>query len=917
MAEFIDNISELVQVKADMKAALIYKNSEPEGGMRTYAEAIRKISGEVDTASSCTITFPDSIAVDVIKGGVNITDDIVVNGVATVDKVDEPLNVNVLELRSVTYIIRDHAYLSNMISKIPLTHTYEADLTFDYGYEADEVIVMVNGVNVTSTTYKDNKINITNVDGDISISVSAKIKYYNIEYNLDLTTSSNTVNKINEGGAYNTTLIVPQYFEITTINVVMNGEDVTDTVYSNGTISIADVTGDIVITAKATNIVYTVTYNLENATSTNTSVDVLAGKSYSTLLTKNSTCTDIEVSVTMNDEDWTNINIENGIVLIDTVIGDIIINARGYVIELEQYQTLEHYTKVDIDDIKIGQSLDVMLVSARKENGYVLGIDNDQEVKYGNGFDNMILLQHKAADVANDQKFQLTLSKHQDTRTEDVYGDVLQHFEASGTVHNINVVKIQSSISGYDLYSFSGNLSIERNVTRTGRISITFTGKTFPQTIYGKVYAQSGSGKMTLNGSTVVTQSTNNTVTSLSNFSPITVTSNMSNIDVELGPHTYVLGSRNFRIWFAVPVDTTVNEKIGEETYNVGDPYFKLTSKTTGLHANNDDSGVSTWTNEPNENKFSLITPISISDSNISTGTFEQNNPCIFRFKNQNDKYLTASDILSPTYYSATESADNIWYLYKPNTAGWSTEYVSITKHLNRSTLTNPVNSVKYGESYESDITFDTGTVLIEFIVTMHGHDITSAVLSNNHINIPYVTGPIDISVLYVNEDDVRHLTYELTDVWGITSKTGYFPQLSNDSFDAILDGRKYSAVVSFDSTESHTLSANNYNITVSPAENKYMKVVDCVVIMQGVEYTDMFDYNTQTLTIPNTQGDITVRMAGAKIVGYVDNTYYDSDSSDNHIMIDSDALPGAGYNAKFDAFGSTVPGFDTVITTF
>ncbi len=44
MGTFVENLAELASVKQDIKEALIEKNSNPTGGMNTYARAIRNIS---------------------------------------------------------------------------------------------------------------------------------------------------------------------------------------------------------------------------------------------------------------------------------------------------------------------------------------------------------------------------------------------------------------------------------------------------------------------------------------------------------------------------------------------------------------------------------------------------------------------------------------------------------------------------------------------------------------------------------------------------------------------------------------------------------------------------------------------------------------------------------------------------------
>lgn len=75
---------------------------------------------------------------------------------------------------------------------------------------------------------------------------------YQITNNLTFVTNSNTDTDVIGGSSYTGTLTAASGYELTTVTVTMGGIDVTSTVYSNGVINIASVTGNIVITATAT-----------------------------------------------------------------------------------------------------------------------------------------------------------------------------------------------------------------------------------------------------------------------------------------------------------------------------------------------------------------------------------------------------------------------------------------------------------------------------------------------------------------------------------------------------------------------------------------------------------------------------------------------------------------------------------------
>ena len=62
-------------------------------------------------------------------------------------------------------------------------------------------------------------------------------------------TNSNSATTAREGTSYSATLTADSGYSITTITITMGGTDITSTAYSNGTITISEVTGDIAITA--------------------------------------------------------------------------------------------------------------------------------------------------------------------------------------------------------------------------------------------------------------------------------------------------------------------------------------------------------------------------------------------------------------------------------------------------------------------------------------------------------------------------------------------------------------------------------------------------------------------------------------------------------------------------------------------
>lgn len=75
---------------------------------------------------------------------------------------------------------------------------------------------------------------------------------YTVTNNLTDVTNNNISTRVVQGGSYLATLTATSGYTINSVTITMGGVNVTGTAYSSGTISIANVTGNIVITAVAT-----------------------------------------------------------------------------------------------------------------------------------------------------------------------------------------------------------------------------------------------------------------------------------------------------------------------------------------------------------------------------------------------------------------------------------------------------------------------------------------------------------------------------------------------------------------------------------------------------------------------------------------------------------------------------------------
>ena len=155
--------------------------------------------------------------------------------------------------------------VSNNLSQVEYGDSYTATIAADAGKELTSVVIKMGGVDITSTAYTagSGAINIAKVTGAVTITAVAIMPSvtYTITLNLTNCASSNTATSIAENASYTTTLSpTGGYKKLGTITVTMGGVDISASAVSGSTITIAKVTGDIVITCEAviTNIIDTI-----------------------------------------------------------------------------------------------------------------------------------------------------------------------------------------------------------------------------------------------------------------------------------------------------------------------------------------------------------------------------------------------------------------------------------------------------------------------------------------------------------------------------------------------------------------------------------------------------------------------------------------------------------------------------------
>ena len=153
--------------------------------------------------------------------------------------------------------------ISNGTTQVDYGERYTATLTPDNGKMLTSVMVEMGGVDISSSAVSGGDISIVKVTSDVTITAVASVPSvtYTITLNLTNVASSNTATSISENASYTTTLSpTGGYKKLGTITVTMGGVDISTSAVSGSTITIAKVTGDIVITCAAviTNIIDTI-----------------------------------------------------------------------------------------------------------------------------------------------------------------------------------------------------------------------------------------------------------------------------------------------------------------------------------------------------------------------------------------------------------------------------------------------------------------------------------------------------------------------------------------------------------------------------------------------------------------------------------------------------------------------------------
>ena len=150
-----------------------------------------------------------------------------------------------------------HCSSSNAATSVEYGGSYSATITAAQGYMLTGALVSITmgGADITATAYSNGTISIPSVTGNlvIAISAAAQATTYSVTNTLTGCLNSNGATSVLENASYTATITADSGYSLTgaTVQITMGGTDITSSAYSNGTISIASVNGNLVITVTA------------------------------------------------------------------------------------------------------------------------------------------------------------------------------------------------------------------------------------------------------------------------------------------------------------------------------------------------------------------------------------------------------------------------------------------------------------------------------------------------------------------------------------------------------------------------------------------------------------------------------------------------------------------------------------------
>ena len=238
-----------------------------------------------------------------------------------------------------------------------------------------------------------------------------------------------------------------------------------------------------------------------------------------------------------------------------------------------------------------------------------------------------------------------------------------------------------------------------------------------------------------------------------------------------------------------------------------------------------------------------------------------------------------------------------------------SQTYYNIINNIPNCTTNNSDNLVLKDSSYKATISPKSGYDITSITVTMGGVDVTSTVLSGHVINIPKVTGNVNINVITREIENYR-ITNKLTNC---TNSNSASTILKNGSYSGTIVSNEgynlYSIIVTMDEADITASSVSGNSINIPKVTGDVIITAVCTTEVSDIIY-DNGALNKGTLKLKNATAEsdfirITQNQESSVTINDYKLTLNKNDKVYMDIGLDT-SDPGSGYSIRIPQLGDS-----------
>lgn len=300
----------------------------------TFSESISEVNyGDSYNNTLSLEADYELLSLKVTMGGVDITDTCWKDSTISIESVTG--NIYIDGVASNGYTITQNIQnvtSTNSVSSVTKNAAFTTILSPKEGYSITSVTVLMGGADITSTVFSKNVITIDSVTANVIINVATALQTFTItQGNLEgVTCEASATVAYNQTAKIIVTLQDSYAIDSSVISITQDGINKEFTLEDN-VIIIPNVTGNIIYNIKAF-AVFSITYILNNVTSSNEDIAVPSTEAFTTTLSYDTdTYNSIIVTVVMGQEDITlsSYNSKTNVISISQLTGDITITAEA------------------------------------------------------------------------------------------------------------------------------------------------------------------------------------------------------------------------------------------------------------------------------------------------------------------------------------------------------------------------------------------------------------------------------------------------------------------------------------------------------------------------------------------------------------------------------------------------------------